>query len=208
MSREETEMIAEDDSDVMLNTTRSLHKSDKREKKRKRRSHDKDKNSPNRTMNVEESNLDPSLKGTLDDLPKATPSPIQSPKSSKPRRQNPFSLAGVKSPFSGADDLADSESKKHVSPSQKLSSPTSSKKIVQFNEDDITDDDVDYTPPAKRKALLTSPRLPLSPNGTFASPKKINNRDKLQIRRRDLEEERRRLPIWTGIALESFLSLL
>jgi hypothetical protein len=201
MSREETKMITEEDSDVMLNTTRPLHKSDKREKKRKRRSHENDKNSSNGTINVEESNLDPSLKSALNDLPKVTPSPKQSP---KPRRQNPFSLAGGKSPFSGADDPADSQSNKHVSPPQKLSSPTSPKKIVQFNEDDITDDDVEYTPPAKRKALLTSPRLPLSPNGTFASPKKINNRDKLQIRKRDLEEERRRLPIWTGIALEPF----
>src|SRR5271167_2549777 len=120
MSREKTEMVTEEDSDVIPNTTRPLHKSDKGEKKRKRRSHDNDKNSSNGTMNVEESNLDPSLKGTLNDLPGMTPSPEQSP---KPRRQNPFSLAGIKSPFSEAGDLADSQSKTHVSPPRKLFSP-------------------------------------------------------------------------------------
>jgi hypothetical protein len=113
-------------------------------------------------------------------------------------RQNPFSLPHIQSPsyVSGAKNES---AKLPVTPPQKPSSLTSSPKhVVQLKDDSSDDDDDDdYSPRVKRKGMLkfSSPRSPK----THGSPKKVSTRDKLLNRKRDLEEERRKLPIWTGI---------
>ena len=201
MPREETDMATEEDNSVVEKAARLLRRIDGRGKKRKRREPDFDENPSNRTTHVEQSKIGSPLKGTLSGPPETSVSSNTSP--ATPRR-NPFSLASVKSPFSGANTPPDRRPK---DTRENSSSPLSSKRVVQFNELDISDDDLDYSPPSKRKGILSSPRHTLSPNGTLASPKKVSNREKLSVRKRDLEEERRRLPIWTGI-LSAFCYLL
>ena len=172
MSREKVEMSTEEDCHVSEKLTKQPQKDEKRDKKRKRNNHEK----------LDTSNVE-SVRG------KSPQKPLVSfDNSSKVPRQNPFSLpsfSGAHSPTNGGP----------VTPQNLSPSPSSSKKVVQF-DDDISDDDPDYSP-SKRKGSKFSPRHSQSPKGI--SPKKVNKKDQLESRKRDLEEERRRLPIWTGI---------
>jgi hypothetical protein len=85
------------------------------------------------------------------------------------------------------------------SPSPKRKPPDSAKKLVQFIEDVSSDEnDDDYRPNKKRKQF-TEPSSPRhTSKGLLNSPKKIN-RDQLLNRKAELDMERRKLPIWSGI---------
>ena len=180
MSKEEGLIVSE-------KSTKQLRKDEKRDKKRKHN-------------NIEK--LDTSSNGAdekIIDLIGGTPSqkgPSEGPlaslalseNSSKVPRQNPFSLPS----FSGTGGSTNGSV---IPPQNHSPSALSSKKAVQFHGD-ISDDDSDYSP-SKRKGSKFSPRHSQSPKGI--SPKKVSKKDQLESRKRDLEEERRRLPIWTGI---------
>ena len=179
-------MSTEEDRHVSEKLTKQLQKDEKREKKRKRRNHENLDLSSNgadeKIINSIGGNSpqDRPLKGQLTSL-------TLSGNASQAPRQNPFSLPSFprSSPLNGGP----------LTPPRNDSSLPSSKRVVQF-EDDFSDDDPDYSP-TKRKASKFSPRHSQSPKGI--SPKKVNRKDQLESRKRDLEEERRRLPIWTGI---------
>jgi hypothetical protein len=187
IAREEVEMSTDQDRHVSEKPTKQLLKDEKRDKKRKRNNHEK--------INTSSNRADEKTIGSIGGKsPQKGPSeePLASlalsGNSSKVPRQNPFSMPSV----SEADGPTNGGP---VTPPQNHSpSPSLSKKLVQF-DDDISDDS-DYSP-SKRKGSKFSPRHSQSPKGI--SPKKVSKKDQLESRKRDLEEERRRLPIWTGI---------
>jgi HrpA-like RNA helicase len=101
---------------------------------------------------------------------------------------------------SGARTTSDPLPSVHTTPTPKASPILSSpKKTVQVNGDDSSDDDVDYSPPVRRKGFtkFSSPRH--APKALVTSPKKVGNRVKRLNRKEELEEERMKLPIWTGM---------
>ena len=183
-------MSTEEDRDVSEKAIKQLVKDEKRDKKRKRNDREKLDTSSNGAD-------EKTIHSTGGQSPQKRPSkgPLVSPplsgNLSKVARQNPFSMPSS----SGAQDPTDEGLV--TQPQNHSPSISSSKKVVQF-DDDISDDDPDYSP-SKRKGSKFSPRHSQSPKGI--SPKKVNKKDQLESRKRDLEEERRRLPIWTGIPL-------
>ena len=72
--------------------------------------------------------------------------------------------------------------------------------VVQFNAQPDEDDssDQDFTPLANRRKNFKMPKIGHSPNRHFTSPRKVANKDELLQKKRDLVEERRKLPIWSG----------
>lgn len=117
------------------------------------------------------------------------------------KRPNPFGI-----PSSNTNDITPTSSTYSPGPTVSLTSPhtpisalSPSKKAVQFNRGDSSDES-DHTPTIKRKALskISLGRPNPSPKSLLVSPKKIGNKDKLLNRKRELEEERRNLPIWTA----------
>jgi hypothetical protein len=187
MSREEVNMSKEEGLVVSEKPSKQLRKDEKRHKKRKHNNIEK--------LDTFANGADENIIDLIGDKsPQRGPSegPLLSlalsENSFKVPRQNPFSLPS----FSGAGGSTNGP----LITSQNHSPTTlSSKKAVQF-DDGISDDDSDYSP-SKRKGLKFSPRHSQSPKGI--SPKKVSKKDQLESRKRDLEEERRRLPIWTGI---------
>src|SRR5208282_6189943 len=141
MSRDEVEMSTEEDRYVPEKLTKQLLKDEKPYKKRKRSNHEKFDTS----SRADEKTID-SIGGKS---PQKGPSegPLASfalsENSCKVPRQNPFSLpsfSGAHSPTNGGPV---------TQPQNRSPSPSSSKKVVQF-DDDISDDDPDYSP-SKRK---------------------------------------------------------
>jgi hypothetical protein len=181
-------MSTEEEHYVSEKLKKQMRKDEKRDKKRKRNNDEKlDTSSNGADEKTIESIGDKSSHMGLSEGPLAPVVPSEN--SPKIVRQNPFSLPSLSvapGPTSGGP----------VTQTQNHSpSSPSSKKVVQF-DDDISDEDPDYSP-SKRKGSKFSPRHSQSPKGI--SPKKVNKKDQLESRKRDLEEERRRLPIWTGI---------
>jgi hypothetical protein len=124
-----------------------------------------------------------------------------SPRLQDEGRKNPFSLPSVKSPTPESFPTTHiSPELPHTPPAKASSLSPSSKRVIQLNGNDSSGDDSDYVPPTKRNKIqkLSSPRH--SPKAIFTSPKKLD-REKLSVRRVELEDERRKLPIWTGIPL-------
>jgi len=81
------------------------------------------------------------------------------------------------------------------------STPSSSQRnVVQFNAQSDEDDssDQDFTPLANRRKNFKMPKIGHSPNRHLMSPRKVANKDELLQKKRDLVEERRKLPIWSG----------
>ena len=116
------------------------------------------------------------------------------------KRINPFSiLASQYEDISHATSPTTPSTPPHKPPSL----PSSAKKVVQFNEDDSDDDDdLEYIPSKRKKhGKFHSPRTPQSPKFSLTSPKKVSRKDHLEARVKELEYERRKLPIWTGICL-------
>jgi hypothetical protein len=128
-----------------------------------------------------------------------------------PKAKEPFSLSdpafsvstGKKriNPFSILASDANSPTTPSTPPQKHTSIPSSVKKVVQFGDDDDDDDDEDfeYTPSKRKKhTKLLSPRTPQSSKSALTSPKKVSRKDALEARVKELEYERRKLPIWTG----------
>jgi hypothetical protein len=114
--------------------------------------------------------------------------PIQSSDSSGAPSVSPLQVHGS-SPTSPADSS--------------VSSPA--KKVIQFQESDESDDG-DYTPKRKRKDLnLLSPRHTKLSKPGLISPKKVDTRERLLNKRRELQSEREKLPIWTGTTVISLI---
>lgn len=126
-------------------------------------------------------------------------SPLPSPNKS---RSNPFSMStGTDSAV--VNGTADDQSKGPVTPPPKSpTSPHSSRRVVEFRNGDSSDDDPDYSPPVKRKdfgKFTPSPRHSQKVK-VLSSTKKLVTKEQLKERARELEEERSKLPIWTGIS--------
>ena len=118
-------------------------------------------------------------------------------------RSNPFSISTINQAASGSEENAESKYTRPATPPlRSLSSPLSSKKVIELENGEMSDDDPDYSPPVKRK---DSGRFPASPRNSqkvkevIASTKKLATKEHLKERSRELLEERSKLPIWTGI---------
>jgi hypothetical protein len=114
------------------------------------------------------------------------------------KRINPFSILAQQTET--ASD-ANSPTTPSTPPQKHTFLPSSVKKVVQFGDEDDDDDDEDfeYTPSKRKKhTKLLSPRTPQSPKSAVTSPKKVSRKDALEARVKELEYERRKLPIWTG----------
>ena len=113
------------------------------------------------------------------------------------KRINPFSILAQQS-----DDTshANSPTTPSTPPQKPPLLPSSVKKVVQFEDDDSDDDDFEYIPSKRKKhGKLQSPRTSQSPKSPLTSPKKVSRKDHLEARVKELEHERRKLPIWTGM---------
>ena len=117
------------------------------------------------------------------------------------KRPNPFAIPSLNT--SNITPTSSTSSPKPTvsitSPPTSISEHSPSKRVVQFNGSDSSDES-DHAPTIKQKALskISLGRSNPSPKSLLASPKKISNKDKLLNRKRELEEERRNLPIWTA----------
>jgi|SRR5271170_8022722 len=170
-------------------------------KKRKRHSPESSKKAtenPSNGQHVQE--------GTQARIQTATPRPKERLSLSDPtlsvssgkRRINPFSILAQQTETT-ID--ANSPTTPSTPPLKHASIESSVKKIVQFDDDDDDSDDADFEyTPSKRKehTKLLSPRTPQSPKSAVTSPKKVSKKDALEARVKELEYERRKLPIWTG----------
>lgn len=118
------------------------------------------------------------------------------------QRKNPFSLQPVNGTNSGTSAITDTTASVPTMRTPKASPIMPlSRRTVQLNRDDSSGDDFDYSPPVRRKggAKFSSPRH--TPKALVTSPKKVGNRVKRLNRKEELEEERMKLPIWTGMRL-------
>jgi hypothetical protein len=203
--------MATEDGSPSRRAEKKLRKHEKNGKKRKRESREgatRDPEGPSTNGSVIHEKDDkgksgkPSQEEPNTQNVTVTPPPSFLPSPEK-QRQNPFALPVIKSPSLAAPSVTNASLEMPVTPPPKPSSLSISvKKVVQFKEDGSSDDS-DYSPRAKRKRLppMSSPRHSQSPKGLPASPKKVSTREKLLNRRRELEEERKKLPIWSGILL-------
>ena len=120
------------------------------------------------------------------------------------KRQNPFFMSAPKISLLDTTLIPSrSEVNAVTPPPRSPPSSTPTKKTVQFKDSEDSDDS-DFTPKTKRKTRpkLLSPKhgpSPVSPKVAPLSPKKISTKSKLLDRKRELELERKKLPIWTGI---------
>lgn len=123
--------------------------------------------------------------------------------SSKPieggKKLNPFRIPSATSvnALKNASEMTPPLSSPQVS----TVTPSPTKKVIQFHGDDSDDSDQPVVP-AKRKislGKLSSPRLSQNSKGVLASPRKVPAKEQLLKRKRELEEERRKLPIWSGM---------
>jgi hypothetical protein len=124
-------------------------------------------------------------------------SPISKPLQGE-KRLNPFALPSAASLKATETSL---NLTPPLSPPQvSTSTPSPTKKVIQFQDDD-SDDSGQFLHPAKRKVSaekLSSPRLSQNSKLALASPKKIPPKVLLLRRKQELEEERKNLPIWSG----------
>ena len=114
------------------------------------------------------------------------------------KRINPFSILAQQTETASG---ANSPTTPSTPPQKHTSLLSSVKKVVQFGDEDDDDDDEDfeYTPSKRKKHTKSlSPRTPQSPKLAITSPKKVSRKDALEARVKELEYERRKLPIWTG----------
>ena len=170
------------------------HRGDKRKRQSTQRSVEKATEKPS-NGHVPESTNDsiqtppPKPKGTslLTELPFSV--------SAGKKRINPFSILAEQT-----DNNDDANSPPAPStPPQKLSSvPTSVRRAVQFDGDESDNDDFEYTPSKRKKHGKFPARTPHTPKSPLTSPKKLNKKEHLEARVKELEYERRKLPIWTG----------
>jgi len=126
------------------------------------------------------------------------PSASLSPRGQEDTRQNPYFLPSVKSPVSETPKRTNDSLEPPQTPPPKSSPQGSpSKRVIQFSEDSSQDNDSDYKPHVKRKKRLNllSPRHSQSPKA-LTTPVK---REELASRKLELEYERKKLPIWTGM---------
>jgi hypothetical protein len=77
--------------------------------------------------------------------------------------------------------------------------PSTDRKVVQFHDSESSDSE--YTPKRNRKGLKISSRTDSISKPSIASSKKVSKRDELLNRKRELQEQREKLPIWTGTLL-------
>jgi len=114
------------------------------------------------------------------------------------KRINPFSILAQRTETTSDTNSPTTPS---TPPQKHTPLPSSVKKVVQFGDEDDDDDDEDfeYTPSKRKKHTKSlSPRTPQSPKSALTSPKKVSRKDALEARVKELEYERRKLPIWTG----------
>jgi hypothetical protein len=115
------------------------------------------------------------------------------------KRLNPFALPSTISLKATENSL--NLTPPLSSPQVSTSTPSPTKKVIQFQDDDSDDDSGQFLHPAKRKVSaenLSSPRLSQTSKVALASPKKIPSKVLLLRRKQELEEERKNLPIWSG----------
>jgi hypothetical protein len=83
---------------------------------------------------------------------------------------------------------------------------SSQRQVVEFSyhpdEDDSSDED--FTPSPSKRRKLKALKSGHSPSRLVTSPRKVHNKDQLQQKKRDLLEERRKLPIWSGKNVPAF----
>src|SRR5271156_4051855 len=211
--------MAAPEKDVSENVNKRSEKNEKKAKKRKRKhQHSGEENSKtgdglvNGTTKSPEDTIEseqtPSKAGSedisFDSLLKpnrTTPHKVQ-----PNLKLNPFKVPSpiLKTPKTSAATGNAKDKSLETPPTTPPPLNSSAKKVVQFN-DDSSDDDPDWSPRTKRRkssrlsSKLTSTRHSQSPNGTSQSPKKVHSAGKLASIRRDLLDERMKLPIWTGI---------
>lgn len=85
-------------------------------------------------------------------------------------------------------------------PQTPSSAPSLSKRTVHFHGSVDSSDDEKYSSPKERKLLANSPspRHVSNPKALLLSPKKIANSQKRAEKKLELQDEREKLPIWTG----------
>ena len=171
------------------------------EKKRKRHTPESSKEAtenPSNGQHVEET--------AQDSIQQITPKPKEQLSLSDPefslstgkKRINPFSILAQRTETTSDTNSPTTPS---TPPQKHTPLPSSVKKVVQFGDEDDDDDDEDfeYTPSKRKKHTKSlSPRTPQSPKSALTSPKKVSRKDALEARVKELEYERRKLPIWTG----------
>jgi hypothetical protein len=193
--------MATDDVGSPVKSGKKSKKHEKAKKKRKReRSSKKTKMLESSNQNDIKEDKESGLMDVVDSSPKA--SIIRSPDKT---RGNPFKMSSPNSPrltFSSPNENGVMDTMITPPPQQSpLSTPV--KRVVQFKDSDDSDDG-DYSPKTKRKKLFTRTSTglnlnnPLSPKSAHISPKKISTKEKLLDRKRELELERKKLPIWSG----------
>jgi HrpA-like RNA helicase len=76
----------------------------------------------------------------------------------------------------------------------------SHRKVIQFSDQPDADDssDEDFTPSPSKRRKKPLAKLGHSPTRLLTSPRKVHNKDELEKKKRDLLEERRKLPIWSA----------
>ena len=181
-----------------------LHESSKKERKRnrKRKRHSSElehipgKNNKVSNATLKEPNKDTmSREGTPQSGKHGSEQP-QASQSQEERRPNPFTI-----PSTNTQDTPTNSPKpaSRASPSTPLSEQSRSKRVVKFNGGDSSDDS-DFSPKDKRRisAKHSVGRHSQSPKAVHVSTKKISNKDNLNRRKRELEEERKKLPIWSA----------
>jgi hypothetical protein len=122
------------------------------------------------------------------------------------KRMNPFALPSA--PSLKATENSLNLTPPLSSPQVSTSTPSPTKKVIQFQDDD-SDDSGQFLHPAKRKVStekLSSPRLSQNSKVVLASPKKIPPKVLLLRRKQELEEERKKLPIWSGKVSELLIN--
>lgn len=195
-----------DDSKVLKDQKRRYPNEENRKRKRKRgsdKSKDHKTNGTKPLVNgVGKDNMtgEEKLKDTKADVPVLQNGTTTESFPSPTKRTNPFSMSTENTPTPKRSPPTPTKAGV-LTPAPSISKSTllSSKRVVQFHGSDDSDDS-EYVPQSKRKeSTLLSPHLGKSIKGNLLSPKKVDNREKLLNRKRELQEEREKLPIWTGM---------
>jgi len=203
-------------SEVSVSMDSVEKKKSKDHKKRHRHNHDEKRHRKKKKRSAEQeeelklNGTMPLINGVDESANNQDASEVTSPQQSNIQNgnhdENSPSPAKRKNPFSV---LSSDSSNKSLSPPDKapMSSPTSQattpfssstpKKVIQFQESDS--EDGDFNPKRNRMDFKSlSPRHAKFPKAGFLSPKKIDTRESLRNKRRQLQAEREKLPIWTG----------
>jgi hypothetical protein len=137
--------------------------------------------------------MTPVSNGSLESF-SSIPKPIQGEK-----RLNPFTIPSASSvnPIDNSLKMTPPLSSPQVS----TSTPSPAKKVIQFQDDDSDDSDLPAFSPKRKISLgkISSPRHSQNSKGVLASPRKVPAKEQLLKRKRELEEERKNLPIWSGM---------